>query len=231
MTKPFELDHVFILTNVGAPEVDKLVEFGLVEGPPNTHPGQGTANRRFFFSNMMLELLWVADKQESQASDLSVLWRRDQQPGASPFGICLRPIANTPPAQKPFPGWRYTPGYLPEPWYIWVGENAEVLTEPFMFYLYFAQLKDNSPDGGHGHGLQTVTRLTIFGCDGNASQTITSTLAETDGIEFRPGLAPFMELGFNNEPQGANHGFSTPSAATAVLVVRLWHAAKSTGTF
>ncbi len=37
MTKPFALDHVFILTRaVDAPEADKLVEFGLVEGPPNT---------------------------------------------------------------------------------------------------------------------------------------------------------------------------------------------------
>ncbi|MEM7796912.1 MAG: VOC family protein [Cyanobacteria bacterium P01_C01_bin.118] len=207
MTKQFELDHVFILTSVGAPEAEKLVEFGLVEGPPNTHPGQGTANRRFFFKNMMLELLWVADAAESQTSDLSVLWRRDQQPGASPFGICLRPAADTPTEQTPFPGWRYTPSYLPEPWYIWVGENSEALTEPFMFYLYFAQLKDNSPDGGHGHGLQTVTRLTIFGCDRNASQTIVSTLAETDGIEFRPAPDSLMELGFNDETQGQTMDF------------------------
>jgi hypothetical protein len=35
----------------------------LTEGTPNIHPGQGTANRRFFFRNAMLELLWVNDEQ------------------------------------------------------------------------------------------------------------------------------------------------------------------------
>jgi Rho-binding antiterminator len=55
----FELDHLFICTTIGAPEADRLVAFGLTEGTPNVHPGQGTANRRFFFHNFMLELLWV----------------------------------------------------------------------------------------------------------------------------------------------------------------------------
>lgn len=44
----FELDHLFILTGIGAYEAEHLVSFGLVEGTSNTHPGQGTTNRRFF---------------------------------------------------------------------------------------------------------------------------------------------------------------------------------------
>ncbi len=44
-----ELDHFFILTDPGAPQAELLTEIGLVEGTPNDHPGQGTANRRFFF--------------------------------------------------------------------------------------------------------------------------------------------------------------------------------------
>jgi hypothetical protein len=39
----FELDHLFVCTAPGVPEAEKLVEFGLHEGPPNQHPGQGTA--------------------------------------------------------------------------------------------------------------------------------------------------------------------------------------------
>ena len=114
MAKQFELDHVFILTDMEAPGADKLVEFGLIEGSPNVHPGQGTANRRFFFKNVMLELLWVTDKEESRASDLSVLCDRAHPPIASPFGICLRPV-DTPPEAPPFSGWHYTPSYLPAP--------------------------------------------------------------------------------------------------------------------
>lgn len=55
-----ELDHLFVCTNPGAPEAEKLVRFGLHEGPPNQHPGQGTANCRFVFANAMIELLWVS---------------------------------------------------------------------------------------------------------------------------------------------------------------------------
>ena len=62
-----ELDHVFVCTAPGAPEAEKLVEFGLHEGPPNQHPGQGTACRRFPFANAMIELLWVNDPSAAQS--------------------------------------------------------------------------------------------------------------------------------------------------------------------
>jgi hypothetical protein len=46
-----ELDHLFIWADVGGPEADRLVAFGLTEGAANTRPGQGTTSRRFFFRN------------------------------------------------------------------------------------------------------------------------------------------------------------------------------------
>ena len=52
-----ELDHLFVCTARGAPEAERLVQFRLREGPPNQHPGQGTANRRFAFANAMIELV------------------------------------------------------------------------------------------------------------------------------------------------------------------------------
>ena len=106
----FELDHLFICTDVGAPEAESLIQFGLTEGDPNVHPGQGTANRRFFFHNAMLELVWVHDAGEAQ-SELArptQLWQRwsQRQASASPFGLCLRP--NRPGASEvPFPAWIY----------------------------------------------------------------------------------------------------------------------------
>ncbi len=45
-----ELDHLFLCCSEGAPEAATLVRRGPTEGSSNTHPGQGTANRRFFFS-------------------------------------------------------------------------------------------------------------------------------------------------------------------------------------
>ena len=91
-----ELDHLFVCTDPGAPEAEKLVQFGLHEGPPNQHPGQGTACRRFSFINAMIELFWVSDEREaqSQSTRRTLLWERwsRRKGNASPFGICVRPV-------------------------------------------------------------------------------------------------------------------------------------------
>ena len=61
-----KLDHVFILVEPEAQVADRLLEHGFREGPRNTHPGQGTANRRFYFANGMLEFIWVQDVDEAK---------------------------------------------------------------------------------------------------------------------------------------------------------------------
>jgi len=53
-----ELDHFFILTGPGPPQAELLSDIGLIEGAPNYHPGQGTANRRSCQRpSMVLEVL------------------------------------------------------------------------------------------------------------------------------------------------------------------------------
>ncbi len=127
-----ELDHVFIWVDVGALEADLLVSFGLSEGPPNVHPGQGTANRRLFFHNAFLELVWVSDALEVQSELVqpTQLWSRwsQRKSGASPFGVGLRPT-HAGSADAPFPSWKYRPPYLPSPLAIHVGEGVP-LFEP-----------------------------------------------------------------------------------------------------
>ena len=58
------IDHIFIFSNNNGKEADKLVEFGLTEGSSRIHPGQGTTNRKFYFENFFLEVLWVIDETE-----------------------------------------------------------------------------------------------------------------------------------------------------------------------
>ena len=115
----FELDHVFICTDIDAPEADRLRDFGLAEGEPNVHPGQGTTNRRFFFHNVMLELVWVHNPEEAQsiATRPTRLWNRwdGRHRDAVPFGICLRPQHPTT-ETLPFAAWAYAPTYLPSTW-------------------------------------------------------------------------------------------------------------------
>lgn len=133
-----ELDHLFVCTAAGGPEAQRLLQFGLNEAPPNVHPGQGTANRRFAFSNAMIELLWVDNPAEaqSQATARTLLWERwsRRSEGSCPFGICVRPV-DIPPTAPPFPGWEYRPVYLPPPLSMHIGEAG--VEEPMWVYLNF----------------------------------------------------------------------------------------------
>jgi len=138
----FHLDHIFICTAVGAPEGDGLIRFGLTEGAPNTHPGQGTACRRFFFRNAYLELLWVNEPTEAQSEAIrpTYLWERwvSRDSGVCPFGFGFRP-ATQHASEAPFPTWEYRPPYLPDSLNLRVATNVAVLTEPMLFYLAFSR--------------------------------------------------------------------------------------------
>jgi hypothetical protein len=111
-----ELDHLFICVSRGAAEASALAAFGLNEGKPNVHPGQGTACRRFFFRNGYIELLWVSNEAEAQSEAIrpTHLWERwvGRGSGSCPFGIGFRPGAHQV-ASPPFPAWEYRPPYLP----------------------------------------------------------------------------------------------------------------------
>ena len=144
--KNFLLDHLFVMTAPGAPEADALVARGFVEGPPNRHPGQGTACRRFFFANAMLEFLWVENEDEAR-SDLVRplrLWERwaGRESGACPFGVAQRPAA--PGLEPPFPTFEYWPSFFPAP--ARVSVRASVIEEPLYFVLpYFERPKKDGP--------------------------------------------------------------------------------------
>jgi hypothetical protein len=40
-----ELDHLFVCTASGAPEAEKLLQFGLHEGPSSKHPAPKKKNK------------------------------------------------------------------------------------------------------------------------------------------------------------------------------------------
>ncbi len=158
-----ELDHLFVCADPGAPEADILVELGLHEGPPNNHPGQGTANRRFAFVNAMIEFLWVSDSGEARNQDTerTQLWERwsGRSDCASPFGICARP-AGSQNASSPFHSWKYWPAYLPDPFAMHVGEAG--IEEPMWVYLDFMRRAHREQwFVEHAIGLREITGLTL----------------------------------------------------------------------
>lgn len=139
-----QLHHVFVCTSLGGPEANALLNAGLIEGSSNIHPGQGTANRRFFFERGFLELLFVLDKLEAR-SDWTAptqLWQRWSERGttANPFGICLSSPRGID-AALPFASWEYRAPYLAEGRHILFADDLP-LSEPEIFVLSWPQSQE-----------------------------------------------------------------------------------------
>ncbi len=134
----FRFDHAFVFTPPGAAAADRLVDAGLVEGPPNVHPGQGTANRRFFFEGGMLELLWCHDEAEARAprTARTGLWERSRwrEVPACPFGVAWHRGLDEA-REAPFESWPYRPTYLPEGLSIAVAVASDDPRQPFGFVM------------------------------------------------------------------------------------------------
>jgi hypothetical protein len=208
-----ELDHLFVCANVGAPEAEELIQFGLCEGLPNQHPGQGSACRRFPFLNAMIELFWVSDATEArnQSTRRTQLWERwtERRSGACPFGICVRPAdsedAGSETNEPPFPAWTYRPAYLTDPLVMHIGEAA--ITEPMWVYMGFMRRAHREAQFvEHPVGVRSITRLTLTGprpLRSAASQKIVE-----DGIlSTREGETSFLEIEFDNNQRKQTKDF------------------------
>ena len=202
-----EVDHVFVSASVGAPESQRLIDLGLLEGSPNRHPGQGTANRRFFFANAMLELIWVEDaveaRSEAEPARRLHLWERwaGRAGAACPFGVCLRPTAGES-SVAPFPSWEYRPAYSPVG--LPVADNSTVDAEPLVFYIPMHRridtaAADQRQPHEHPLPLRELTSVRIFAPGAAApSATMLATL-RTGAFSFEHAARPLLELGFDGE--------------------------------
>jgi hypothetical protein len=133
-----ELDHFFLLTDNPKEAGDLLVSMGLNESFSRDHKGQGTSNRRFEFSNGMIEILYVRDSEEANNGPARNLRfpERVQKKNASPFGVILT-RTNDSSMSMPFSGWKYQPAYFEPPNALHVGNNSEILEEPLCIYVPF----------------------------------------------------------------------------------------------
>ena len=198
-----ELDHVFVCTTPGAPEAEELIQFGLREGRPNTHPGQGTANRRFSFANAMIELLWVSDEKEArgEATRRTLLWERwsGRDGAASPFGICLRPVGSqnveSQNEEPPFPAWEYRPAYLPDPLVMHIGDAG--VEEPMWVYLSFMRRLDREQHfAEHPAGIREISSLTLT-TPKPLPSVAAQGLVESGILSTQRGPESLLEIGFD----------------------------------
>ena len=208
-----ELDHMFICTQLGAPEADLLVAFGLTEGTPNSHPGQGTACRRFFFRNVMLELAWVRDEGEVRSPLVAPtrLWERwrYRSTGYSPFGICLRPSTQhaAPQPVLPFATWAYCPPYLPPGLHIDVASETSH-DEPWLFATPFGGRPEAKVPAKHRQllvhprGFDEITRLHITLPRGRPMSRALRALHRAGVVSFDAGEDHLAEIEFDRASRG-----------------------------
>ena len=209
---PSVVDHVFICTFVGAPGAERLRQFGLVEGSPNRHPGQGTACRRFFFHNAMLELIWVHDAVEAQNDQTrrTMLWERWSEAGraTSPFGIILRPAPETQEA-CPFPSWQYKPASMPDlKLHIADGIGPE---EPMWCYMETGWVpKDAPPERRqpleHPSGFREITGVCVVS-PLIEETSITQAMTRAGVISSKIGPEHLLELEFDGGGQAKHMDF------------------------
>ncbi len=191
-----ELDHIFILTEPGAPQADLLVEVGIIEGTPNSHPGQGSANRRFFFSNSKLELLYIRDLSESVSGPARRLKLAERLAGsnASPFGLVVRKKLSS--AEFPFPGWPYFPEYLSGDMYFHIGDNSDVLDEPLcILMLSSPQSALTQPDPAEPFTTITSVRIDV---PVTKPSVALQSMSEMERVSIHFGKPHLMEIVFGD---------------------------------
>lgn len=156
-----QIDHIFIFSNSSGSEADELVNFGLTEGSSRVHPGQGTTNRKFYFENFFLEILWVHRPPEIQNNRTkpTKLWERSnfEHNEYSPFGLCL---VNDAHSEQIFTNpSTYQPEYFPE------GKTIDFITQPqlpWIFRLPFkGQKKATNEPLDHPRKLKKLTKATF----------------------------------------------------------------------
>lgn len=193
-----QFDHAFIGCQPGAPEAEILLKHGFVEGSRNVHPGQGTANRRFFFENFKLELIWINDPDEASGAQTRRLrlWERCTRAEGTenPFGIFLRPDRECPGA--PFATWTYSPSYLPPGLGIEVAEGT-TLEEPELFFLPFRRsAKPTTEPTRHRFPCQRLLSLSAGVRDPAGLSTAAVSLAKLGRLQYFPSDQPVLELRF-----------------------------------
>ncbi|RMI26781.1 MAG: glyoxalase-like domain protein [Calditrichaeota bacterium] len=208
-----ELDHIFVCVEPGAQQAEILKKFGLTEGPPNQHHGQGTANRRFFFKNAYLELLFLQDSIEIQneLTKPTKLYERFSydKNKVSPFGVGFRPTTDSE-GQAPFPVWPYKPLYLPDALQIDIGYAP--LNEPMWFFLAFASRPDQSIKSirqslVHPQGFGEITSLKITFPKFSKLSEPALFATSLDGIEIIMGNENLVKIGFDHEHSNQSYDF------------------------
>lgn len=199
-----DIDHIFIFTNDNGKIADELVQFGLTEGSSRVHVGQGTTNRKFYFDNFFLEILWVHNEKElkSDTTKPTGLWQRaDFNSTNSPFGLC---IVNTDETESLFEkAFKYQPAYFPVGLSIDILRNEQNLNLPWTFRLPFkGQKKNQTEPTEHKNGLRNLTQVEFGIKNYNEKDEFIKQFVGQQKIKFTFSEISNLTLTFDNNKNG-----------------------------
>ena len=206
-----DADHIFIFTDDNGKVADQLVKFGLTEGSNRVHVGQGTTNRKFYFDNFFLEILWVHDTNEIESEKIKPigLWQRAKFKinSFSPFGLC---IINTSETDELFENaFKYQPDYFPQGQTIDILKNENQSSLPWTFRLPFKGQKRNiNEPTEHKNGISLLSKTT-FEHRENIEATFLNFFEQEQNIEFIKSDRTWLNLTFDNGTQGLTTEFET----------------------
>jgi hypothetical protein len=203
------IDHIFIFSDDNGKVADELVEFGLTEGSNRVHVGQGTTNRKFYFDNFFLEILWVHNETEikSELTKPTGLWQRADFKinNFSPFGLC---IVNTDETEQVFENaFKYQPDYFPQGLTIDIIKNEFQPNLPWTFRLPFKGQKkhDNEPTN-HKNGITFLTKASFEYQDCTNNDFIEN-FKNDNNIELIKTSRNWLNLTFDNGKHGKKRAF------------------------
>lgn len=220
------LDHFFILVEPEAKVASLLVELGLKESFRRDHPGQGTSNRCFSFSNSKLELLWLRDAEEASNGPAAGLrfFARSTNKYASPFGLIFNRKSSGNKSHDlglPFDGWSYQPDYFSAPMAFHVGNNSANLIEPLCIYAPFMEPAKRNIDLAIEKGrFKSISHVHIHVPEESISQELASA-SQAEGLTVEYGKEHLMEVTFTGANKGKASCFSK-DLRPAIPLILYW---------
>ncbi|PCI88020.1 MAG: glyoxalase-like domain protein [Hyphomicrobiales bacterium] len=210
-----KIDHLLICIDAPEKMAKILTDFGLIEGESNSHFGQGTSNRRFYFNNIYLELLYLDDPEAAQSpltKPIKIFQRfLPKTTNISPFAVCFyadNQIKNNDKFDiNKFKNWSYKPKYLPSPLKIDILEAP--ISEPMYFFLDFisSDSRKKHKKFKHKTGFKNVTNIKYHTPHHHLDSDIKTYISEHNLLEYIANDTHIFHLEFDAGAQGKTHDF------------------------
>ena len=201
-----KINHIFIFCDNHDEVAQEFIDFGFVEGSNRVHENQGTRNRKFYFDNFFLEIIWVHDVDEvtNHTTEPSRLYERSKysENGYSPFGLCLNYavgdnglFANA---------IVYEPTYLPKDMFIKVLTNEKYPSLPWTFRWHSGQTVKQIDE--EEITTKTLTKV-CFGIDKKDKESDYVRYLQSDDIVFEVSEDTSLRLEFNHASENRCYEF------------------------